>query len=105
MHLKARKNLATGDIHLSWIRRTRIGGDNWQAPDVPLGEEGELYAIGIHDGAAVKRTLSSATPEAIYTAAMQMEDFGGPVALLDWSVRQMSAAFGRGQERRIISHV
>ncbi|HEB77634.1 MAG TPA: hypothetical protein ENI90_03785, partial [Methylothermaceae bacterium] len=100
VHLKARKDPATGDIHLSWIRRTRIGGDNWQAPDVPLGEERELYEVDIHDGTDMKRTLSSATPTAIYTAAMQAGDFGGPVTTLDWSVRQMSSTFGRGMERR-----
>ena len=105
VHLKARKDTASGDIHLSWIRRTRIGGDNWQAPDVPLGEERELYEVDIHDGAAVKRTLSAVSPEAVYTAAMQQRDFGGLLTTLDWSVAQMSAVFGRGTERRTVSRL
>ena len=38
-----------GDLALSWIRRTRIGGDSWDQTDVPLGEEEESYDIEILD--------------------------------------------------------
>jgi hypothetical protein len=40
VHLKAVRDQATGDVRLSWIRRTRLGGDSWAA-EVPLGEEVE----------------------------------------------------------------
>ena len=39
----------TGDWRLSWIRRSRIGGDSWD--EVPLGEEREAYRLEILDGA------------------------------------------------------
>ena len=34
-----------GQTTLSWIRRTRIGGDSWAGLDVPLGEETEAYRV------------------------------------------------------------
>ena len=26
-----------GDIDISWVRRTRVGGDSWDTSEVPLG--------------------------------------------------------------------
>ena len=40
---------SSGDIAISWIRRTRSGGDNWELPEVPLGEESESYEVDILD--------------------------------------------------------
>lgn len=34
-----------GQVQISWIRRTRIGGDSWAGLDVPLGEEEEHYRV------------------------------------------------------------
>lgn len=42
--------------HVSWIRRTRLGGDDFAAPDVPLGEPQELYQSDILAGG---KTVSS----------------------------------------------
>lgn len=36
--------------YVSWIRRTRIGGDNWVAMEVPLGETREFYRVQIMAG-------------------------------------------------------
>src|SRR5262249_23091988 len=52
----------SNDLTISWIRRTRVGGDNWEAPDVPLGEESESYDVDILDGGTVKRTISVTSP-------------------------------------------
>lgn len=97
VHVRAR--WIAGDIHLSWIRRTRIGGDDFAAPDIPLGEEAELYEVDILDGAAVRRTLAVSQPSAVYTAAMQAADFGGPQWQLSLAVYQVAPAFGRGTPR------
>ena len=67
---------AGGDLVLSWIRRTRIGGDSWNQTDVPLAEESEAYAIDILDGGGnVVRTLTASTPTIAYTAAQIATDF------------------------------
>jgi hypothetical protein len=83
-------------VQISWVRRTRIDGDSWEAADVPLGEDSEAYAVDILSGATVKRTLSVATPSALYAAADEIADFGAPQASLSVRVTQLSAAVGRG---------
>src|SRR5690606_5812234 len=94
-----------GDIHLSWIRRTRVGGDAWGPADVPLGEETEAYEVEILDGSGgdVVRTVTGlGAPAWLYTATDQATDFGAPVAYPDTltvRVFQLSATFGRGTGR------
>ncbi len=42
-----------GQVEISWIRRTRIGGDSWSGLDVPLGEEAERYRVQLWNGGEV----------------------------------------------------
>lgn len=96
VHLTARRS-SGGDIALSWVRRTRAGGDSWETLDVPLGETSEAYEVDILDaGGAVKRTLSATSPQVTYDAASQTADFGAPQAQVSVRVVQLSAAWGRG---------
>jgi hypothetical protein len=88
-----------GDLLLTWVRRTRLGGDSWDGIDVPLGETEERYEIDILDGATVKRTLTATTPAATYTAAQQTADFGAPQPSIALRIYQMSATRGRGTPR------
>jgi GTA TIM-barrel-like domain/Putative phage tail protein len=85
-----------GDLDLSWVRRTRRGGDNWASSDVPLAEDSERYEVDILDGATVKRTLISTTQTVTYTATMQATDFGAPQPSVTLRVYQLSATWGRG---------
>ncbi len=97
---------AGGDIQLSWVRRTRIGGDGWEGTDVPLGEEEERYALDILSGGVAVRSFDVTAPAASYTAAMQTADFGSAsFATLDIRVAQVSRAFGRGTAREATLHV
>ena len=88
-----------GDVTLSWIRRTRIGGDSWDVAEVPLVEDAESYEVDILDGTAVVRTIMSATPGCVYGAVEQVADFGSPQSAVSVAVHQMSAAYGRGTPR------
>lgn len=97
VHVRATRS--DGDATISWLRRTRLGGDAWEAADVPIGEDVESYEVDILDGAAVKRTLSAASTSVLYTAAQQTEDFGEAQASLDVRVYQLSASYGRGTPR------
>jgi hypothetical protein len=87
-----------GDLALTWIRRTRLGGDSWDQTEVPLGEETEAYAIEILNASdAVVRTLASATPSLTYTAAQIATDFpSGLPSPFRFTVYQLSTSFGRG---------
>lgn len=88
------------DLEVTWTRRTRVGGDAWDAVDVPLGEETERYEVDILDGAAVVRIIVATTPACSYTAAEQSADFGSPRSAVDVAIYQMSAAAGRGTPKR-----
>jgi hypothetical protein len=83
-------------VMLSFVRRTRVDGDSWEALDVPLGEAQERYEIDILDGASVKRTLSSDVSPVLYPNAAELADFGTPQSELSIRVFQMSAVVGRG---------
>jgi len=96
VHLRGARD-AAGNLSIHWVRRTRIGGDNWELTEVALGETMELYEVDILDGANVVRTLTTTEPEATYTASEQVADFGGLQASLLCRVHQLSATWGRGK--------
>jgi len=83
-------------LHISWIRRTRIGGDSWDGAEVPLGEASERYEIDVLDGDAVVRTLTASDPSTLYTAADQAADFGMPPVAITIRICQLSESHGRG---------
>lgn len=85
-------------ITLSWLRRTRLGGD-WRdgLGSVPLLEAVEAYEVEILDAAGdVLRVLAGASEQVIYAEADAVADFGAVPAALDVRVCQLSAAVGRG---------
>ncbi|HHX89521.1 MAG TPA: host specificity protein, partial [Paracoccus sp.] len=91
--LRARRG-AGGDLALSWVRRTRVGGDDWAVPQVPLGEESERYLLRISAGGAVLREEIVDAPNWLYRAAMQAADGAG--AAFTVSVAQVSVSCGAG---------
>ncbi|BAT61217.1 hypothetical protein GJW-30_1_03774 [Variibacter gotjawalensis] len=94
VHLRAKRD-ASG-VKISWVRRTRIDGDNFDIIEVPLGEESERYEVDILAGDVVRRTLRVTSPQAIYAAADELIDFGVAQTQLSLRVFQMSAVVGRG---------
>jgi hypothetical protein len=91
-----RGSRSAGDLAISWVRRTRMGGDSWDAVEVPLAEEAERYEVDILDGSTVKRTLATISPSATYTASQQTADFGAPQSSISLRAYQLSTVFGRG---------
>ncbi len=98
VHFKAMRD-ETGNIHFKWIRRTRIDGDLWEVPDVPLGEESEAYELTIWHGLQKLRTLETFISEAIYSAVNQQIDFGALPEEIEASITQLSALEGAGIAR------
>ena len=94
-----------GDLTIRWTRRSRsLAADTWGAGDVPLAEDSEAYEVEIRDGGAVKRTLTTTTTSALYTAAQQTADWGsplGPGQSLAIRIFQLSALIGRGAGRSV----
>lgn len=102
--LRAARDIATGDITLTWKRRTRLacrftgtGGIN-----VPLGEDSEAYVVQVMDSgsfATVIRTINVTGPAtAAYSAADQTTDFGSPQSTVYVRITQTSATVGAGHE-------
>lgn len=100
VHVRVSRNLASNDLSLSWVRRTRIGGDSWEQTEVPLAEDSELYEVDILSGSVVKRTFSVTAPGVVYTSTQQIADFGvAPALPISVAVYQISTIFGRGGAR------
>ena len=98
VQLRGHRDLVSNDWALSWARRTRFGGDSWALTEIPLNEASESYVLEILNtpGTSVKRSVSLATPAFVYTAAMQIADFGSVRTSLKVNAIQISATFGRG---------
>jgi hypothetical protein len=88
-----------GDIHVSWMRRTRIDGDSWHSQEVPLAEDFEAYQIRVLQGSSIVAEYSVAQPSFLYTLAMRVSD--GVVGTFEIAVAQISTSFGPGPFRQI----
>ncbi len=93
VHIRARR-MEDGGIALSWVRRTRIDGDGWEALDVPLGESSEAYLVRVYVGNALRREVMVGTPGWAYPAADVIAD--GATGAVTIEVAQISDRFGAG---------
>jgi hypothetical protein len=94
-HLRART--VGDDIALSWIRRTRIDGDTWQAFEVPLGEETERYQIRVLQANDLRAEYHTAQPQFLYSSAMRVVDLQPGAFRIE--VAQISSQYGPGPYR------
>lgn len=94
-----RHSLVSGDVHLTWKRRTRIEGDNWQSSEVPLGEESEAYLVRVIQSSAIVSEYSASQPSFTYTASMRTVD--GVSGAFTVAVAQLSTRYGPGPFRQI----
>lgn len=94
-HLNA--TTTAGETSLTWIRRTREQGDNWDGFEVPLGETRELYEVKVFEMGVLQRQAIVTEPSWIYSAAEKASDgISGPYHV---QVAQVSDAFGPGPFR------
>lgn len=84
------------ELTISWVRRTRKGGELRDYQDVQLHEADERYDVEILDGDTVVRHFRTTTPSQLYTEAQQIEDFGAAQSSVAVRIYQLSAAVGRG---------
>lgn len=101
VHLRVWRS-AVGDVHFSWVRRSRQGFDWVDGADAPLAEEAELYDVQILKDGAVRRQWRVSTPQAVYSAADLAADFGSPPAAIEVRVAQVSALVGPGAYSRAL---
>lgn len=94
-----RKVPVPGGTEIRWIRRTRIDGDSWTAPEVPLGEEREAYLVRIIRDGVTLRSLEVTAPVCFYSDAERLADGAVGITL---SVAQLSARYGAGPFRDLV---
>ncbi len=83
-----------GDLAVTWVRRTRAGGDGWTGVEVPLSEEREAYVLRVTKDGDVLREVALTAPFWTYDAGAQLADGAGGSYTL--SVAQVSATYGAG---------
>lgn len=95
VHLRASRK-ANGDFAVSWVRRGRIGADDWGPSEIPLGEEREEYRVevALPGGSSLRTTVVQAS-KWVYPAGQVASDLAGATAV-DVTVRQFSTAVGWG---------
>ncbi|WP_424833341.1 baseplate multidomain protein megatron [Ruegeria sp.] len=97
VHLQVSSSSAGDDF--TWMRRTRIDGDDWDGLDVPLGEETESYLVRILSGGSVLREVVIGSASWHYSAAMKAAD--GLSESYEFVVAQVSATYGPGPFARL----
>jgi len=98
VHLRA-VTAGSGDIALSWVRRTRIDGDSWQSVEVPLAEDNESYQVIVEQAGLIVRQETALVAGWTYSSAAQAAD--GVTSPFLIKISQISARFGPGTEQRI----
>jgi hypothetical protein len=97
VHLRATSH--AGDLNLTWIRRARMGAEDWDLADIPLAEEIEMYRVDVVGSSGLVRQSDVQVPYWTYTAAMQAAD--GASGAVELHVSQVSARYGPGPAARL----
>lgn len=99
MHLKAAVD-TMGAHSVSWVRRTRVNGNSWDMPEVPLGEAFEAYRVRVWHAGVLRREETVSVPRWNYEAGDRAAD--GVSAPFTVEIAQISDLFGPGHEARIV---
>ncbi len=96
VHVRAKREVF--GVRFRWVRRTRIGGDDWVSPETPLGETREAYRVEILDADDTPLwTQETASPEILLATDEETALFpDAPKASFAIRIAQVSDAFGPG---------
>ena len=92
VHLRAEHE--GNGVDVSWIRRTRLDGDDWDLPDVPLAEDIESHTVRVLQNGGVVREDFVTTSGWRYSDTDRAAD--GVTGLYEVAVAQNSARYGPG---------
>ncbi|MBO9455901.1 glycoside hydrolase/phage tail family protein [Paracoccus sp. R12_1] len=87
-------HLRTAGRRVSWIRRTRIDGDSWDGPDVPLNETREAYLLRVIQFGATLHEVQLGAPEYVIPVDIWQAINGGGAYAVE--VAQLSDQYGIG---------
>lgn len=93
VHLRA-KTYSSGALDASWVRRDRLSDEDWNALDIPMSEDFEIYEVRLHGGGQ-SLILSTTEPRITISAAALAAAFANQMpTTID--VAQMSRSVGAG---------
>jgi hypothetical protein len=96
-HLRAVGDPSSGDVHISWVRRSRgAGADAWGAGDVPLPEGIEAYRLEVYRGGALVRAVDTAAPAWVWAKADRDARLGAAPVEVTLRVAEIAATIGPG---------
>jgi hypothetical protein len=96
VHLRADRK-PNGDIEITWIRRSRLDADAWDALDVPLDEPEERYRLDLMMEEQVVRQVDVvAATSFLYPAAEELVDYGSRQTALSLRVAQIGRRVPNG---------
>jgi hypothetical protein len=79
-----------GDWVISWIRCSRINGEDWEPETPPLGEAAEAYDVEFFNAAQISvRKIRTLVPEFLYTQVQRIADLGSGSATFEVVVQQV----------------
>jgi Putative phage tail protein len=90
VHLRAER-MASGDVEITWIRRSRAGWRWLDGLDVPLSEERELYRVTIAPNVGAMRVLDVELSSYTYSVAERAADQLAGATSLTLTVSQVGA--------------
>lgn len=92
-------HLAVRGTAITWVRRTRVHGDDRGGPDVPLGEAQERYSARlVRDGSVLAETIVG---EPRWTVPAQMWNAAKAGGAFEIQIAQLSDMFGAGPYARM----
>lgn len=97
-HLRVRED-GQGGYEVSWIRRSRIGGDDFEAPEIPLGEMSERYHVTLIGPSNSRETWETTSSKFHVTAKKLMPHAGA--SSLQLQVSQVGSSGLRGYASQI----
>ncbi|MDK9698358.1 MAG: glycoside hydrolase/phage tail family protein [Siculibacillus sp.] len=105
-HLRAATDPATGDVHVSWVRRARgPGADAWGAGEIPLPEGTEAHRLEFRVGATTVFVVDTTAPSYVWPAAERDAGLGPDPVDVTVRVAQLSAIVGPGMWRSGVFHL
>lgn len=104
VHLRAERR--AGGVRFTWMRRSRINADDWDAADIPLDEVEERYRLELLEpsAGAVLRQVEVSGTAYDYELSQELSDFANAQTRFRVRLRQMGRAvpLGIAREEQII---
>lgn len=102
-HLRAEVDAASGDLRVTWVRRSRApGADTWALVEVPLAETREAYRLTLSVADATVATVDTAEPAWVWPGADRLARLGSGPAVVTIAVAELSAEIGPGVPRTLV---